>query len=68
MEVLWVVAGLAVAFTLGWLSAWSYPLGRQDIWLVTGAGMVLIVAMALPAIIRAARADLTRVKRAQRHG
>ncbi|MBW4331462.1 hypothetical protein KY084_11350 [Stakelama sp. CBK3Z-3] len=57
IEVLYIVAGLAAVVLLGWLSAWSYPLGRHDIWLVTGAAVVVVVLMGVWPVMRAYRAD-----------
>ncbi|PXA96766.1 hypothetical protein DMC47_16585 [Nostoc sp. 3335mG] len=44
-EIASVVAGLAAAWAIGSLSAWSYPLGRRDIWLVTWVSMAIVVVL-----------------------
>lgn len=57
IEVLYVVAGVMAALLLGKLSAWSYPLGAHDIWMVTVASMIVVVAMGAGSVLRAWRAD-----------
>ncbi|KQM13279.1 hypothetical protein ASE73_11635 [Sphingomonas sp. Leaf24] len=44
-EIASVVAGLVAAWGIGWLSAWSYPRGRHDIWLVTWVSMAVVVIL-----------------------
>ncbi len=44
-EIFHVVAGIVVAWTIGSLSAWSYPLGRRDIWLVTWVSMAVVAVL-----------------------
>lgn len=45
IEVVMLVVGLGIAYMVGDLSAWSYPPGRDDIWLVTYAAMAGVVAL-----------------------
>jgi uncharacterized membrane protein len=52
-EIVHVVAGLAAAWAIGTLSAWSYPLGRHDIWLVTWVAMAVVAVLGLRQIQRA---------------
>ena len=47
VELSFIAAGLLVALVLGWLSAWSYPQGRDDIWLVTWVSMGVIMLMGI---------------------
>jgi pilus assembly protein TadC len=63
IEVLHVLAGLAAALLVGALAAWSYPLGRGDIWLVTYAGMIAVAAMGVGPIRRAIAEDRAALKR-----
>ncbi|KQM86254.1 hypothetical protein ASE67_10450 [Sphingomonas sp. Leaf23] len=52
-EIVHVVAGIAAAWAVGSLSAWSYPLGRRDIWTVTGAAMVVVLVLGIRQVQRA---------------
>ncbi len=52
-EILHVVAGLVAAWAIGSLSAWAYPLGRRDIWLVTWVSMVVVTILGIRQIQRA---------------
>ncbi len=52
-EIVAVVAGLAAAWAIGSLSAWSYPLGRRDIWLVTWVSMAVVALLGLRQVQRA---------------
>ena len=57
VEVLHVAAGLLTAVLIGWLSAWSYPPGRDDVWLVTYVALAAIVAMGVGPVRRAWQRD-----------
>ncbi|RYY44836.1 MAG: hypothetical protein EOP59_05520 [Sphingomonadales bacterium] len=57
IEVLHIVVGLLAALLIASLCAWSYPLARHDIWLVTYVMMVAVVAMGIGPIRRAYAAD-----------
>lgn len=63
MELGYVLLGLAAAIVIAWLSAWSYPLARDDIWTVAWVAMALTVAMGAGAVRRAWAED-----EARRHG
>ncbi len=52
-EIVHVVAGLAAAWAVGTLSAWSYPLGRRDIWLVTWVAMAVVLLLGVRQVQRA---------------
>ncbi len=52
-EIVHVVAGLAAAWAIGTLSAWSYPLGRRDIWLVTWVSMAVVLVLGIRQVQRA---------------
>ncbi len=57
IEVLHIAVGLAAAVLIAALAGWSYPLARQDIWLVTYVAMAAVVAMGVGPIRRAYAAD-----------
>ncbi|MBR0552229.1 hypothetical protein [Stakelama marina] len=63
IEILFLIGGLIAALTLGYASAWAYPIGTRDIWLVTDAAMVVIVAMGVAPIWRAYRLDRARLRK-----
>jgi uncharacterized membrane protein len=52
-EIVHVVAGVAAAWAIGSLSAWSYPLGRRDIWTVTWVAMAIVVVLGVRQVQRA---------------
>ncbi|WP_448658523.1 hypothetical protein ACPVPU_13755 [Sphingomonas sp. CJ99] len=56
-ELAFVALGLIAALVIGALSAWSYPQGAGDIWLVTGAITVISVAMGIGPVRRAMAAE-----------
>ncbi|MDG5489615.1 hypothetical protein NYR55_13410 [Sphingomonas sp. BGYR3] len=57
IELAFVALGLIAALGIGWLSAWSYPQGAGDIWLVTGAAMLISAAMGVRPVMRALAQD-----------
>ena len=57
IEVLHLAAGLGAAMLIASLAAWSYPLARGDIWLVTYAAMIAVVLMGIGPIRKAFRHD-----------
>ncbi|RYE01644.1 MAG: hypothetical protein EOP61_10695 [Sphingomonadales bacterium] len=57
IEVLHILVGLLVAVLIAALCAWSYPLAKHDIWLVTYVAMVAIVAMGVGPLRRAYALD-----------
>ena len=61
IEVLHVAAGLIAAVLIASLAAWSYPLAKQDIWLVTYAAMAAVVAMGVGPVRRAWAEDRARL-------
>lgn len=52
-EIAHVVAGVAAAWAIGRLSAWSYPLGRRDIWTVTWISMAIVLLLGVRQVQRA---------------
>ncbi|KQN03713.1 hypothetical protein [Sphingomonas sp. Leaf25] len=65
-EIVAAVAGLAAAWAIGSLSAWSYPLGRRDIWLVTWVSMAVVALLGMRQVQRAITEE--RAKGADRDG
>ncbi len=57
IEILHILAGLAVAVAITWAAAWSYPLGWDVIWWCGAAAMVATVLMGLRPLRRAQRHD-----------
>ena len=57
IEVFHLVAGLFAAMLIASLAAWSYPLAKHDIWLVTYVAMVAVVVMGIGPLRRAYAAD-----------
>ncbi|MET4594615.1 MULTISPECIES: hypothetical protein [unclassified Sphingomonas] len=47
IEILHILAGLAVAVAITWAAAWSYPLGQDVIWWCGAAAMVVTVIMGI---------------------
>lgn len=56
-EALYVAVGIGVTLLLAALAAWAYPLAHDDIWTVTGVGILCIVALGIGPMRRAAAAD-----------
>ena len=61
IEVLHIVVGLLAALLIASLAAWSYPLARNDIWLVTYVAMAAVVLMGIGPIRRAYAEDRARM-------
>ena len=59
IEILHILAGLAVAVAITWAAAWSYPLGQDVIWACGAAAMVATVLMGVGPLRRARRLDQT---------
>ena len=59
-EVFHVLLGVAAAYVIADLCAWSYPLAESDIWIVAIVAMVVTVAMGIPAVRRAMAEDRAR--------
>lgn len=57
IELLACATGIAAALAIGSLSAWAYPLGHDNIWLVTWASLVVVVILNAGQIRRAMAAD-----------
>jgi hypothetical protein len=55
VELLHILAGLAAALAVTWVSAWAYPLGESTIWTIGGVAMVLTVLMGINPLRRAIR-------------
>jgi hypothetical protein len=65
VELLHIVAGLAAALAVTWVSAWAYPLGEKTIWTIGYVAMALTVLMGINPLRRAVR--VTRGRR-RAHG
>ena len=61
IETAFIVSGLVASYVIAWLAAWSYPLGKNDIWLVAYAAMVIIVLMGVGPLRRAYAQDRARL-------
>lgn len=57
VELLHLSAGLAAALLVGALSAWAYPLGRREIWIVTAFATIATAALGFGQLRRAWIAD-----------
>ena len=68
IEVLHIVVGLLAALLIASLAAWSYPLAKHDIWLVTYVAMAAVVAMGIGPIRRAYVADKAKLNGTQSDG
>jgi hypothetical protein len=65
IEVLHIVVGLFAALLIAALSAWAYPLGRDDIWLVAYVMMAAVVVMGIGPVRRALAEDRAALDRNQ---
>ncbi|NML06448.1 hypothetical protein [Sphingomonas sp. G-3-2-10] len=65
IEVLHIVVGLFAALLIAALSAWAYPLGRDDIWLVAYVMMAAVVVMGIGPVRRALVEDRAALDRNQ---
>lgn len=68
IEVLHIVVGLLAALLIAALAAWSYPLAKHDIWLVTYVAMAAVVAMGVGPVRRAYLADKAKLDGAPADG
>ena len=68
IEVLHIAIGLAAAVLIASLAAWSYPLARHDIWLVTYVAMGAVVVMGFDPLRRAYREDRDRLAARKKDG
>jgi hypothetical protein len=57
VEVLHVAAGVMAALLLGAAAAWAYPIGRDNIWLVTHVSVAIVILFGIRPIVRAARGE-----------
>ena len=57
VELLHLVIGVAGAAVLAYGAVWSLPHARDTIWGVTYGVMVVVIAMSIPSLIAAAKAD-----------
>jgi len=57
VEVMHIVIGLAAAVLIASLAAWAYPRATGDIWMVTYAAMIAVIAMGVGPLRRAYAAD-----------
>ena len=63
IEVFHLVAGLFAAMLIAALAAWSYPLAKHDIWLVTYVAMAAVLVMGIGPLRRAYAEDRARLNR-----
>ena len=63
VEVLYMMAGVAVALMIASLSDWAYPRARGDIWLVAEVAIIATLLMAVGPLRRAVAADRTALNR-----
>lgn len=52
IEIVVLALGLGVAYGLGRLSAWSFPPGANDIWMITWVAMAVVVVLGVRKIVR----------------
>ncbi|MCH4894142.1 MULTISPECIES: hypothetical protein [unclassified Sphingomonas] len=57
VELLHIAAGLVATVAITWASAWSYPLGRNDIWLVGSVAFVVVLLMGVRPVREALAKD-----------
>lgn len=57
VELMYMIAGLAVACAISAAAAWAYPLGRDVIWWCGALAMVATIAMGVGPLRRAAARD-----------
>ena len=63
IEIVSIVAGLVVAVVIADYSAWAYPRGAADIWLVAYVCMGLTVLLGIGSVRRAFRRDRETMRR-----
>jgi uncharacterized membrane protein len=68
IEVMHIVIGLLAAMVIGQVASWSYPLANRDIWLVTYAAMIAVIAMGARPTWRAWQEDRKALARAGQGG
>lgn len=56
-EIGYVAAGVLAALAIGKAAAWSYPVGRANIWLVTYASIGVVLLLGIRPVMRAMRGD-----------
>jgi hypothetical protein len=57
VELGYVAAGILAAYGIGAAAAWSYPVGRANVWLVTYASIGVVVLLGIRPVMRAMRGD-----------
>lgn len=55
LEVLYTVLSIAGAYGVGWAASWAYPVGRDNIWLITWISVAIVALMGVRPVMRAAR-------------
>jgi hypothetical protein len=63
IEIVSIVAGLIAAAVIASYSAWAYPRGAADIWLVAYVCMALTVLLGIGSVRRAFRRDRETLRR-----
>ena len=63
IEIASIVAGLIVACVIASYSAWAYPRGAADIWLVAYVCMGMTVLLGIGSVRRALRRDRETLRR-----
>ena len=63
IELIHIAAGIAATVAVTKIAAWAYPLGRETIWWVGAAMVVLVTAMGVGALRRAVGLDHEERKR-----
>ena len=58
-----IVIGMMAVVLIAWLSAWSYPRGAADIWLVAYVCLVFTVLLGAGSLRRAYRQDRETMRR-----
>ena len=56
-EIFHLLLGIAAALVIAALSAWAYPLARDDIWIVATVAMVATTIMSVSPVLRAMAED-----------
>jgi len=57
IELIHIAAGIAAAVVVTKLAAWAYPLGRETIWWVGAAMVVVVTVMGVRSLRRAVVLD-----------
>jgi hypothetical protein len=57
VELCYVLAGVLAALAIGAAAAWSYPVGRANVWLVTYASIGVVILLGIRPVMRAMRGE-----------